>query len=220
MATNSAPDLFGAGDYPQPLHAVQKRLGGWRLIAAVAAGLVGVLVLSASMVVGLTVQSLQSNLVTVELPGSPDPVLPGIGDIEGGFNVLVVGSDTRVGQGDQFEWVDSELNDVNVLVHVSENHDRAVVVSFPRDLLLDIPECPQPDGSVSPAATMQPLNTTMGRGGLGCVALTLEQLTGLDIEYAGLMTFTGVAQLSTAIGGVEVYFSATSSMTESALDAT
>ena len=141
-------------------------------------------------------------------PGSPDPILPTIGEIEGGFNVLVVGSDTRVGQGDQFEFVDSELNDVNLLVHVSENHDRAVVISFPRDLLLDIPACPQEDGTESPATQMQPLNTTMGIGGLPCVALTLEELTGLEIGYAGLMTFTGVAQLSTAVGGVEVCVSA------------
>jgi LCP family protein required for cell wall assembly len=58
------------------------------------------------------------------------------------------------------------------------------------------------------AKEMQPLNTTMGIGGLPCVALTLEELTGLEIGYAGLMTFTGVAQLSTAVGGVEVCVSA------------
>jgi LCP family protein required for cell wall assembly len=156
------------------------------------------------IVVGLTVQTLQSNLVTVVLPNAPDPVLPAIGEIEGGFNVLIVGSDTRVGQGDQFEFVDTELNDVNLLVHVSQNHDRAVVVSLPRDLLVDVPECVKDDGSVSEARTMQPLNSTMAIGGLPCVAATVEELTGLDIGYAGLMTFTGVAQLSTAVGGVEI----------------
>ena len=208
-AKPAAPELFGAvEEYPQPLHATQKRLGGWQLVTSLALGVVAVLVVSMATVLGLTVQNLQSSLITVELPGSPDPILPTIGEIEGGFNVLVVGSDTRVGQGDQFEFVDSELNDVNLLVHVSENHDRAVVISFPRDLLLDIPACPQEDGTESPATQMQPLNTTMGIGGLPCVALTLEELTGLEIGYAGLMTFTGVAQLSTAVGGVEVCVSA------------
>lgn len=203
--TPSAPELFPPGEeFPRPLHAVQRRLGGWKLIASVAAGLVGVLVLGAGTVFGVTLFTLQSNLVTVELSNAPGAVLPGIGDIEGGFNVLIVGSDTRVGQGDQFEFVDSELNDVNLLVHVSENHDRAVVVSFPRDLLLDIPACPQGDGSFSEAREMQPLNSTMATGGLPCVALTVEQHTGLEIGYAGLMTFTGVAQLSTAVGGVEI----------------
>ena len=121
---------------------------------------------------------------------------------------LVVGSDTRAGQGDGFEFVDTELNDVNLLVHVSENHDHAVVLSFPRDLMLDIPACPKPGGGESKPREMQPLNTTMSIGGLPCVALTLENLMGLDIGYAGLMTFAGVAQLSTAVGGVEVCVSA------------
>ena len=208
-AKPAAPELFGpAEEYPQPLHATQKRLGGWQLVTSLALGVVAVLVVSMGTVLGLTLQNLQSSLITVELPGAPNPILPTIGEIEGGFNVLVVGSDTRVGQGDQFEFVDSELNDVNLLVHVSENHDRAVVISFPRDLLLDIPACPQEDGTESASREMEPLNTTMGIGGLPCVALTLEELTGLEIGYAGLMTFTGVAQLSTAVGGVEVCVSA------------
>ena len=204
-AKPSAPDLFEASeDLPRPLHVRRKRLGGWKLIVALSLGLVGVLILSTGLVLGLTFQNLQSSLVTVELPNSPDPILPSIGEIDGGFNVLVVGSDTRAGQGDGFEFVDTELNDVNLLVHVSKNHDHAVVVSFPRDLLLDIPACPQPDGTESRQRSMEPLNTTMGIGGLPCVALTIEQLTGLDIGYAGLMTFAGVAQLSTAVGGVEI----------------
>jgi len=208
-AKPAAPELFGpAEEYPQPLHATQKRVGGWQLVTSLALGVIAVLVVSMGTVLGLTLQNLQSSLITVELPGAPNPILPTIGEIEGGFNVLVVGSDTRVGQGDQFEFVDSELNDVNLLVHVSENHDRAVVISFPRDLLLDIPACPQEDGTESPATQMQPLNTTMGIGGLPCVALTLEELTGLEIGYAGLMTFTGAAQLYTAVGGVEVCVSA------------
>ena len=204
-AKPSAPDLFEISeDLPRPLHVRRKRLGGWKLIVALSLGLVVVLILSTGLVLGLTLQNLQSSLVTVELPNSPDPILPSIGEIDGGFNVLVVGSDTRAGQGDGFEFVDTELNDVNLLVHVSKNHDHAVVVSFPRDLLLDIPACPQADGTESRQRSMEPLNTTMGIGGLPCVALTIEQLTGLDIGYAGLMTFAGVAELSTAVGGVEI----------------
>jgi len=159
-AKPAAPELFSVADvYPQPLHATQKRVGGWQLVTSIALGVIAVLIVSVGTVLALTVQNLQSSLVTVELPGAPDPILPTIGEIEGGFNVLVVGSDTRVGQGDQFEFVDSELNDVNLLVHVSENHDRAVVISFPRDLLLDVPACPQADGTESEPKEMQPLNT-------------------------------------------------------------
>jgi len=191
------------GDY-QPGHALQKRLSGWKLMLTIAGLVVVSLVVSAGTVVGWTLFSLTRSIQTVALPGHEAPVLAGVGEWDGGFNVLVVGSDTRVGQGDQFGETGSELNDVNLLVHVSENHDHATVISFPRDTLIDIPACEQDDGSMSEPRTMTALNVTWSIGGLPCVAKTLEELTGLEIGYAGVMTFTGVAQLSTAVGGVDV----------------
>ena len=192
-------------DYrPQPGHARQKRLEGWKFVAAISGLVITSLVVTAGMIVGWTVTNLTTSIQTIELPGHEEPALAGVGEWEGGFNVLVVGSDTRVGQGDQFGETDGELNDVNLLVHVAENHDHATVISFPRDTLVDVPGCEQEDGSLSSERTMTPLNQTWSIGGLPCVAKTLENLTGLEIGYAGVMTFTGVAQLSTAVGGVEV----------------
>ena len=188
----------------QPGHALAKRLGGWKLVVTVAFSLVTVLVVSFGIVAGIAVRNLTSSIQTIDLPGKEQPVLATIGELEGGFNVLIVGSDTRLGQGDQFGEVDSELNDVNILVHVSENHDHATVVSLPRDMLIDVPACPQEDGTMSRPRTMTALNATWGIGGMPCVVAAVEELTGLEIGYAGVMTFTGVAQLSTAIGGVEV----------------
>ena len=192
------------GYRPQPGHARQKRLEGWKFVAAISGLVITSLVVTAGMIVGWTVTNLTTSIQTIELPGHEEPALAGVGEWEGGFNVLVVGSDTRVGQGDQFGETDGELNDVNLLVHVAENHDHATVISFPRDTLVDVPGCEQEDGSLSSERTMTPLNQTWSIGGLPCVAKTLENLTGLEIGYAGVMTFTGVAQLSTAVGGVEV----------------
>jgi len=192
------------GYRPQPGHARQKRLEGWKFVAAISGLVITSLVVTAGMIVGWTVTNLTTSIQTIELPGHEAPALAGVGEWEGGFNVLVVGSDTRVGQGDQFGETDGELNDVNLLVHVAENHDHATVISFPRDTLVDVPGCEQEDGSLSSERTMTPLNQTWSIGGLPCVARTLENLTGLEIGYAGVMTFTGVAQLSTAVGGVEV----------------
>jgi len=191
-------------DVEQPTHALTKRLGGWKLIVTVAASLVTVLVVSFGIVAGIAIHNLTSSISTIDLPGKEQPVLATIGELEGGFNVLIIGSDTRLGQGDQFGEVDSELNDVNILVHVSENHDHATVVSLPRDMLIDVPACPQEDGTMSRPRTMTALNATWGIGGMPCVVAAVEETTGLEIGYAGVMTFTGVAQLSTAIGGVEV----------------
>jgi LCP family protein required for cell wall assembly len=191
-------------DVEQPGHALTKRLGGWKLIVTVAASMVTVLVVSFGIVAGIAIQNLTSSIQTIDLPGKEQPVLAAIGELEGGFNVLIIGSDTRLGQGDQFGEVDSELNDVNILVHVSENHDHATVVSLPRDMLIDVPACAQEDGTMSRPRTMTALNATWGIGGMPCVVAAVEETTGLEIGYAGVMTFTGVAQLSTAIGGVEV----------------
>ena len=191
-------------DAEQPTHALAKRLGGWKLLVTVAASLVTVLVVSFGIVAGVVIHNLTSSINTIDLPGKEQPVLATIGELEGGFNVLIIGSDTRLGQGDQFGEVDSELNDVNILVHVSENHDHATVISLPRDMLIDVPACPQEDGTVSRPRQMTALNATWGIGGMPCVVAAVEETTGLEIGYAGVMTFTGVAQLSTAIGGVEV----------------
>jgi anionic cell wall polymer biosynthesis LytR-Cps2A-Psr (LCP) family protein len=75
--------------------------------------------------------------------------LSGIGAMKGAFNVLIVGSDTRKGEREKFggSSVSATLNDVNIIVHVSEDHTRATAVSIPRDLVVPIPSCPREDGS-------------------------------------------------------------------------
>nr|WP_223158903.1 LCP family protein [Microcella alkalica] len=91
-----------------------------------------------------------------------------------------------------------------MLVHVAEDQQSAVAVSIPRDLMVDIPTCQQEDGSTSDAVEFVQINSAYGRGGLPCVVDTVEQLTGLEIPYAGTISFDGVARMSSAVGGVEV----------------
>jgi LCP family protein required for cell wall assembly len=133
-----------------------------------------------------------------------------VGAIEGGVNVLIVGSDTRIHQltteGDDTE---GARNDVTMLLHVSQDHQNVSVVSFPRDTMVDMAECTDPDtGEVYEKTSYQQLNTALGRGGqrggLGCVVATIEQITGLTIPYAGVISFDGVAAMTQAIGGVDV----------------
>ena len=133
---------------------------------------------------------------------------PNIDAIEGGVNLLLVGSDSRQGQGDAYGDPDvetAELNDVTMLLHISEDHSSASVISFPRDLFVPIPECPKEDGSGTyNAMTSQKINTTLSYGGLACTVLTVEALTGLDIPFAAEVQFNGVIALSNAVGGVDV----------------
>jgi LCP family protein required for cell wall assembly len=48
------------------------------------------------------------------------------------------------------------------------------------------------------------LNTALSRGGLGCVVRTVKSITGIDIPFAGVVQFRGVAAVSDAVGGVPV----------------
>ena len=136
---------------------------------------------------------------------------PDIGQIEGGVNLFIAGTDACEDAyagyfGERCTGADAggELNDVNLLVHISDNPRRVTVISFPRDLMLPVPECEQEDGSTTSAMSKQPLNSTFSYGGLSCAVKTVSQLTGQNIPYAAKVTWGGVIEITNAVGGVEV----------------
>ena len=193
-------------------HGRLKAHSAWRTVAKVAASVVAVTLVSGSAVAAYAAWDLANSVqptVTLENEKVLDGV-PDVGAMEGGVNVLLIGSDSRQGQGDGFGDPDEEtavLNDVTILLHVSQDHSNASVVSFPRDMLVDVPECTDPndpEGEPLPALSETRMNEVLSWGGFGCVAATIEQLTGVQIPVGGIVEFYGVAALSTAIGGVEV----------------
>ena len=146
----------------------------------------------------------------VDLEGQEE-LPPDIGEYKGGFNLVLTGVDTCEEKykdlfGDRCTGRDAggTLNDVNLLVHVSQEPRRITVVSFPRDLMVPIPECTDEDGDVHSAMSKQPLNTAYTDGGLNCVAKTISQLTDQEVQFAASVTFGGVIEITNAIGGVEV----------------
>jgi LCP family protein required for cell wall assembly len=180
-------------------HGRLPRATGRRAIfKAISVGLAVVLVSTAS-VIAITAYRLASGIDSVDIGGDA----PTVGVWEGGFNVLIVGIDNAEGQGDASDRNET-LNDVNMLVHIAEDQNSAVVVSIPRDLLISVPACEREDGSFSQPRASAQINETFAIGGLPCVVRTVEQLTGLEVPYAGTITFDGVARMSSAIGGVDV----------------
>lgn len=127
--------------------------------------------------------------------------IPQIGAIEGGVNLLLVGSDSRVGTDPNVFDTDpgSSLNDVNMVLHISQDHKSATVISIPRDMVVHFPDCPGGGGGWT-----GPINASLNEGGLACVALTVEALTGLTIPFAAEIQFNGVIEMANAIGGVDV----------------
>jgi len=191
-------------------HGRLRKSSPWpALFKFLGAALVVVLV-SAVSVSGIVVNNITTKLDdnSIDLVKETEGPVPQIGAIKGGFNILVVGSDQCeqwdgcAGPGDRGS---GKLNDVTMLLHVSEDQTNAVAVSFPRDLVVPIPSCPNEEGTGSSGAMSgQPINVTLSYGGLACTVLTVEALTDLDIQFAGLVTFKGVIAMTNAVGGVDV----------------
>lgn len=171
---------------------------------------VAVVLVALGGVVGVSLLRLSTGIATVDLGGEVPPAQAGFAPYEGGFTILLVGSDQREGQGAEFgeaAYEGGRLNDVTMLLHVSDDHSRARVVSFPRDLIVDFPECEDPEtGVVHPAGSGIQFNQALNRGGLSCVAELVTDMTGIDVPYAAMITFQGVISLSSAVGGVPVCF--------------
>ncbi|MGD8193768.1 LCP family protein [Herbiconiux sp. P18] len=196
---SSGPVRHGRLRTSSPIATVLK---GLAVVAAVAVVSVGTI--TAYAVNSVTTQ-FSANAVDIsngeEQPAAP----PLLSAFEGGFNMLVIGTDNDPNQGDSFGERDATLNDVNILLHVSADHKNAVVVSFPRDLVIPHPECQDPEtGETFDSMSAQPLNDAYARGGISCVVNTVSALTGVDIQYAAATSFDGVIEMTNAVGGVPV----------------
>ncbi len=183
-----------------PVAGLLKAVG---IVAAV--GLV-----SAGSIAAIAAWDLTRQVETFELPGQSGPI-PQIDAIPGGVNMLLIGSDSRADSVYSYgEDPESELNDVNILLHISEDHTSAVAVSFPRDMKIPIPECEDGTGEPTLATDYASLNTALGRGGgakalgVACAVSAVSQLTGLNIPFAAVISFDGVIEMSNAVGGVPV----------------
>ena len=181
-----------------------------QLLTVLAVCVVVVLVAGAG-VAAFSAYQLTSKLVAkaVDLPDAP-AIPPDIGAIEGGFNLVLTGIDTcepryaaLFGARCQGADASDHLNDVTMLVHISSKPRRVTVVSFPRDLLLQMPSCRNANGQLVGGGFGQ-FNSAYAYGGLACVVAEVEQLSGQSVQGAAMVTFGGVIQITDAIGGVSV----------------
>ncbi|MFN8098920.1 MAG: LCP family protein [Dermatophilaceae bacterium] len=171
----------------------------------------------AALLVGLTVLTgaaylkLNSNITRIDVSrvlgkrpstssvsaGSPSPL-----------NILVMGSDTRQGIGTTEYGRDTveggAHSDTNLIVHLSADRSRALVVSIPRDSMTKAPKnCADPASTVANGEVRQ-WNYNFNAGGPGCVMKTVEGLTGIYLDHFIVVDFRGFQDMVDALGGVEV----------------
>src|SRR5271166_4019378 len=71
-------------------------------------------------------------------------------------NILVVGSDTRYGQGTKYgRNLTTDQSDTTIIVHVAANRQWAEVMSIPRDSWVSIPACRMGNGQMSSPQTFK-----------------------------------------------------------------
>jgi LCP family protein required for cell wall assembly len=184
--------------------------------AAVAAVGVGAFVLSGS---ALAYSALQGNITTHDVTGllgrdrpaeAEGPVDPRAGR---DLNVLVMGSDVRSGENAAIGGAPETVgmrSDTTLLVHISADRTRADIVSIPRDLLVDIPACPRPEGDGTrpqPDAMFNAAFATGGESGqveyaAACTIKTVEQMSGVFVDDYVVVDFAGFTRMVDALGGV------------------
>lgn len=126
-------------------------------------------------------------------------------------NILVLGSDTRNGQGSGFgTGLVTDQSDTTMIVHIPADRKWAEVMSIPRDSWVGIPACKMGNGQLS-APHQFKINEAFAIGnlygnhtalGVACTIKTIEQDTGIYIDHFIVVNFTGFKDMVAALGGV------------------
>ncbi|MFF7117257.1 LCP family protein [Streptomyces albogriseolus] len=173
-------------------------------------GVMGLVLVGGSAFAYYWYDRLYGNIDTVDIGDVGSAAVLG----DGPANILVIGNDVRTGKGNEAYGNRDNVTghaDTTLLFHVAGDRSNATVVSIPRDLMTEIPDCEtrQSDGSTKTIPGSEGttrFNESYGVGGRdpGCTMRTVEELTGLDVDHFMMFDFNAVKTLSTAVGGVEV----------------
>lgn len=130
------------------------------------------------------------------------------GDVSTGpLNILLVGSDARVGEGNEGygsgDWEPGQHSDTNLLMHISGDRSSVTMVSIPRDSMVPAPvDC----DATAPKAQWQvrQWNQNFNTGGPGCLIRTIEGNTNVFVNHFAVVDFGGFKDMVEALGGVPV----------------
>jgi LCP family protein required for cell wall assembly len=123
--------------------------------------------------------------------------------VDGSLNILLLGTDSQDPDADPTSGASSagpERSDTIVVMHIPASHDKAYMVSIPRDLWVHIPA--SQDGQNGD--TMAKINAAYSWGGMALAVQTVEQYTGVRIDHVALVDFAGFVKVTDALGGVDM----------------
>jgi LCP family protein required for cell wall assembly len=179
-----------------------------RALLVTAVALVALLVAAGVVAGGIALHlasSWDDSVTTLDDAFPADAGRPSPAD-DGSMNVLLLGSDSR---GDETTLDDpgpsGQRTDTMMLLHVDADRQSASVMSIMRDLWVPIPG--RGEGKA---------NAAFAHGGSPLAVQTVEGLLGVRVDHVAIVDFEGFADMTTALGGVDVV--SEKSFTSTALD--
>ncbi|WP_203803000.1 LCP family protein [Actinoplanes couchii] len=180
----------GKGRRPQPK---------WGRIALVAGGVLLVLALVGGITAYGYVSGLDDDLkrtnafsdITTERPGKT---------VEGAFNILLVGTDSRDPDAKQ-DQANQWRADTLILMHVPADHKSAQLISIPRDLWVVIPK---DNNAACGDGSRAKINAAFAFGGIPRAIRTVECMTDVRIDHVAAIDFGGFKEVTDALGGVDL----------------
>ncbi len=184
---------WGGGD-DRPVRSGRRR-PRWGRIAAVLAGTLAVVLVATGIGVYLWAKSLDDHLKRTDaFAGLTNR--PGT-SVSGAQNILMLGSDSR--NPDNINY--NARTDTIMLLHVTAAHDKAYLISIPRDLYVYIPK----SRTSQYGDTHEKINAAFAWGGTPLMVQTVETYTGVHIDHVALIDFSGLRAVTDALGGVDMY---------------
>lgn len=151
----------------------------------------------------------ERSLTRTDIPGLRSSDEGAAADAEGMtevLNVLLVGGDSREGLSDEqlealgTDRVDGGRTDTVMLLQLDPHREQAVLLSFPRDLL--VTRC---DGSRGRINAAYSIGEDRDVGGGACLVETVSEFTDIPIDHYVEVNFAGFIDVVDVLGGVSLY---------------
>ncbi|MEU1133511.1 LCP family protein, partial [Streptomyces sp. NPDC005900] len=127
-----------------------------------------------------------------------------------GMNVLLVGTDGRdkISPADKRKYrlggAPCHCTDTIMIVHISEDKDRASVVSLPRDSYAELPAHTDRITGKKHRPHPNKINAAYAEGGPNLTVRTVEHMTKVKIDHYLEVDFTSFIKTVDVVGGVEI----------------
>lgn len=121
--------------------------------------------------------------------------------VTGALNILMVGTDSRDPDA-PLDQAGKWRADTIIILHIPASHDKAYLVSIPRDLYVPVPESA---GAECGSGQRAKINAAFAFGGLPLAVRTVECFTDVRMDHVMAIDFGGFREVTDALGGVDLY---------------